>query len=69
LVVKLPLPLVEFVQIGVQLLSGNAMFVLVSRYMLPAPVFIAEMVRLVPEITGLAVNCRPVTTGGMPAVP
>jgi hypothetical protein len=50
LVLKVPLPLTEFVQTGVHVLRGAATFVLVNRYSVPAPEFVWENERLFPEI-------------------
>ena len=55
---KLPLPLSELVQIGVQVLMGAAKLVVVNKYTVPAPEFVAEIVRVVPEMTGLALNFK-----------
>ena len=64
LVVKLPLPAVTLVQIGTQVLSGDAILVLVKRYIDPAPVFVTEIVRVVPEMIGWEVNCKLVIPAG-----
>lgn len=53
MVVKLPVLLNAFVQTGVHVFSGAARFVLVRSLIVPAPVLVAENVRLLPEIAGL----------------
>jgi len=59
-VAKLLLPAATFVQSGDHVLTGEAKLVPVSKYNVPAPVFVPENVRLVPETVGLPMNFKAV---------